>query len=155
MDAILSVDTTRGNRIINYRGFAITPKIKEGYILRVSEDLMNIMEWITGKSPCVLPITTQDITPYENGLFHINSIMQPCTVTNAPVVGMAITAETVVPGCGTGASREIDIEETARYCIEVAKAFTEGKCTFYDEKEFTTLVKRYGDMNVLQTPGRK
>ena len=155
MDAILSVDTTRGNRIINHRGFAITPTIKEGYILRVSEDLMNIMEWITGKSPRVLPITTQDITPYENGLFHINSIMQPCTVTNAPVVGMAITAETVVPGCGTGASREIDIEETARYCIEVAKAFTEGKCTFYDEKEFTTLVKRYGDMNVLQTPGRK
>ncbi len=155
MDAILSVDTTRGNRIINRRGFAITPTIKEGYILRISEDLMNIMEWITGKSPRVLPITTQDITPYENGLFHINSIMQPCTATNAPVVGIAITAETVVPGCGTGVSREIDIEETARYCIEVAKAFTEGKCTFYDEKEFTTLVDRYGDMNVLQTPGHK
>jgi hypothetical protein len=45
MQAILSVDTTRGNRIVNHRGFAISPTVKEGYILRVSEDLLNIMCW--------------------------------------------------------------------------------------------------------------
>jgi len=43
MDAVLSVDTTKGNRIINYRGFAISPTVKEGYILKVSEDLLDIM----------------------------------------------------------------------------------------------------------------
>jgi len=150
MDAIISIDTTKGNRIINHRGFAITPTVKEGYILRISEDLLNIMEWTTGKSPKVLPITTQDITPYGNGLFHINSIMQPCTASNAPVVGVAITTETAVPGCGTGVSHEIDIEEAGRFCIEVTKAFTEGKCKFYDDIEFKAIVNLYGPMNILQ-----
>jgi len=155
MNAILSVDTTKGNRVINYGGIAITPTIKEGYILRVSEDLLNIIEWTTGKFPRVVPITTQDITPYGNDLFHINSIVQPCTVTKAPVVGIAITAETSVPGCGTGANHEIDIEEAGRYCIEVAKAFTEGKCNFYDNNEFKHILKLYGSMKNLQTLGEK
>ena len=44
MEAILSIDTTKGNRVINQRGFAISPTVKEGYILRVSEDLLRIME---------------------------------------------------------------------------------------------------------------
>ena len=38
LDAILVVDTTKGNRIINTRGFAISPTVKEGYILKVSDD---------------------------------------------------------------------------------------------------------------------
>ena len=155
MDAILSIDTTKGNRIINFRGFAITPTIKEGYILRASEDLLSIMEWTTGRLPRVVPITTQDITPYGNDLFHVNSIVQPCTVTSAPVVGIAITAETTVPGCGTGVNHEIDIEEASRYCIEVAKAFTEGKCSFYDKEEFELIVKLYGTMKHLQTLRRE
>ena len=155
MDAILSIDATKGNRIINFRGFAITPTIKEGYILRISEDLLNIMEWTTGKLPRVVPITTQDITPYGNGLFHVNSIVQPCVPTSAPVVGIAITTETSVPGCGTGANHEIDVEEASRYCIEVAKAFTEEKCNFYDEKEFELIMKLYGSMKHLQTLGGK
>ncbi|RKY87082.1 DUF1177 domain-containing protein [candidate division KSB1 bacterium] len=153
MDAILSIDTTKGNRIINYRGFAITPTVREGYILRISEDLLNIMEWTTGKLPRVLPVTTQDITPYGNGLFHLNSIMQPCTVTSSPVVGVAITSETAVPGCGTGANHIIDIEEAGRFCIEVAKAFSEKKCKFYDENEFNSILKLYGSMSILQTKG--
>jgi len=153
MDAILSVDATKGNRIINHRGIAITPTVKEGYILRISEDLLGIIAWTTGKSPKVTPITTQDITPYGNGIFHMNSIMQPCTATVSLVVGLAITAETAVPGCGTGANHEIDIEEAGRYCLEVAKAYTEKKCRFYDEEEFKKIVKLYGRMNSLQTPG--
>lgn len=153
MDAILSVDATKGNRIINQRGIAITPTVKEGYILRISEDLLDIIAWTTGKPPKVTPITTQDITPYGNGLFHMNSIMQPCTATASPVVGVAITAEIAVPGCGTGSNHEIDIEEAARYCLEVAKAYTEKRCRFYDEEEFKRIVKLYGRMNSLQTPG--
>lgn len=151
MDAILSIDTTRGNKIINHKGFAITPTVKEGYILKVSDDLLELMEWTTGSPPKVCPVTMQDITPYGNGLYHLNSIMQPCTVTDSPVVGIAITTETAVPGCATGANHELDVENAARYCIEVAKAFTEGRCKFYDEEEFNKIVKLYGRMNILQT----
>ena len=79
MDAILSVDTTKGNWILNHRGYAITPTVKEGYILRTSEDLLDIMRIVSNEPPVVLSITTQDITPYGNGVYHINSIMQPAT----------------------------------------------------------------------------
>jgi hypothetical protein len=155
MDAILSIDTTKGNRIINQRGFAISPTVKEGYILRVSEDLLMIMEITTGRRPSVFAITTQDITPYGNELFHLNSIMQPCVATRAPVVGVAITTESVVPGCATGASHIVDIEEVVRFSIEVAKQFGAGQCRFYEEEEFRKIVDLYGPMNHLQTLGGK
>jgi len=150
MDAILSVDTTRGNRIINYKGIALSPTVKEGYILRVSEDLLDIQQRVTGKLPVVFPITTQDITPYSNKVYHLNAIMQPCTVTDAPVVGVAITSEVVVPGCSTGTNQLLDVEAAARFCVEVAKDYSEEKCTFYDENEYQTLKDLYGPMNHLQ-----
>lgn len=155
MEAILSIDTTKGNRIINQKGFAISPTVKEGYILRVSENLLSIMEITTGRRPFVFAITTQDITPYGNGLFHLNSIMQPAVATQAPVVGVAITAESVVPGCATGASHPVDIEEAVRFSIEVAKHFGAGKCKFYDEEEFKRIVELYGSMRHLQVLGGK
>jgi hypothetical protein len=154
MDAILSIDTTKGNRIINYRGFAISPTVKDGYILRVSEDLLDIVQNVTGKLPIVFPITTQDITPYGNDVYHLNSIMQPAIATHAPVVGVAITTEVAVPGCATGASHPLDIEMAVRFSIEVAKAFGERKCSFYDEKEFKQLVALYGSMEHLKTLGK-
>jgi hypothetical protein len=155
MEAILSIDTTKGNRISNQRGFAISPTVKEGYILRVSEDLLSIMEITTGRRPFVFAITTQDITPYGNGLFHLNSIMQPAVATQAPVVGVAITAESVVPGSATGASHPVDIEEAVRFSIEVAKKYGMGQCRFYDEEEFKRIVELYGSMRHLQTLGGK
>ena len=154
MDAILSVDTTRGNWVINRRGFAISPTVKEGYILKVSPDLLRIMSVVTGQSPVVFPITTQDIIPYGNGIDHLNSIMQPATATDAPVVGVALTAETVVPGCASGASQVMDIEVAVRFCLEVAKAFGQGKCAFYDADEFGRLMALYGSMKHLQTLGK-
>jgi hypothetical protein len=154
MDAILSVDTTRGNLVINRRGFAISPTVKAGYILKVNPDLLRIMSIVTGRSPIVLPITTQDITPYGNGIDHVNSIMQPSTATDAPVVGVALTAETAVPGCATGASQVSDIEMAARFCLEVAKAFGRGEFGFYDAAEYDRLVDLYGSMKHLQTMGK-
>jgi len=154
MDAVLSIDTTKGNRIIKFKGISITPTVKEGYILKVSSDLLNILEWVTGTLPRVVPITTQDITPYGNGLDHMNSIMQPWIATTAPVVGVAITTDVPVPGCATGASHVVDIEYAVRFCIEVAKAWGEGKCRFYDEKEFNLITKLYGSMRHLGTLGK-
>ncbi|MFQ6052985.1 MAG: DUF1177 domain-containing protein [Candidatus Bathyarchaeia archaeon] len=153
MDAILSIDTTKGNRIVKWRGFAITPTVKEGWVLKVSDDLLDIMEITTGRIPRVCPITTQDITPYGTGIDHINSIVQPATATDAPVVGVAITAEAPVPGCATGASHVTDMEEAARFVLEVAKAHGKGICRFYDEEEWQLIVKRYGPLKMLQTRG--
>jgi hypothetical protein len=150
MKAILSLDTTRGNRIVNSRGFAISPTVKEGYILRVSEDLLTIQQNVTGRLPSVFAITTQDITPYGNGVFHLNSIMQPATCTDAPVVGVAITSEIAVAGSASGASQECDIEVAARFAVEVAKGFNKGRATFYDPEEFTHMTALYGPMKHLQ-----
>jgi len=154
MDAVLSIDTTKGNRVANFRGFAITPTAKEGWVLKVSNSLLDIMEIVTGQPPRVCPITTQDITPYGNDLDHINSIMQPTTATDKPVVGVAITTEVPVPGCGTGASHPTDIEAAARFCLEVAKSFGKGLCSFYDQEEWANIVERYGPLKYLQTLGK-
>lgn len=151
MDAILSVDTTKGNRIINTRGFAISPTVLQGYILRVSDDLLDHMQWTTGRLPAVFAITTQDITPYGNDIYHLNSIMQPAVAAKVPVVGVAITTEVPVPGSGTGATHLDDVEGVVRFCIEVAKAFGAGECQVYDREEFARLQDLYGDMTRLQS----
>ena len=151
MDAVLSVDTTKGNRVVNHLGFAISPTVKEGWILRVSEDLLDLASQVTGRLPVVLPLTMQDITPYGNDVYHINSILQPCTATSAPVVGVAVTTETAVPGCGTGATDLVSVESAARFCLEAAKSYGAGACSFFDEADFDRLVTRYGRMHHLQT----
>ena len=150
MDAILSIDTTKGNRILNHRGFAISPTVKEGYILRVADDLVRIMETTTGRPAVTFPITMQDITPYGNNIYHINSILQPSIATDAPVVGVAISAETVVPGSATGASHEIDIAAVVKFAVEVAKEFGRATAEFYDAKEFARLNELYGSMHHLR-----
>jgi hypothetical protein len=154
LDAILCCDTTKGNRIINKRGFAISPTVKDGYILTVSDSLLDLMEIVTGRLPSVFALTTQDITPYGNGLYHINSILQPATATHAPVVGVAITTESAVPGCATGASHIVDIEEAARFILETAKSFGRGQCSFYDKEEYARLIAIYGSMERLKTLGQ-
>jgi len=151
VDAILSIDTTKGNRILNHKGFALSPTVKEGYILRVSEDLLRIMEMTSGKPAVTFPITTQDITPYGNGVYHLNSILQPSTATDVPVVGVAICSESVVPGCGTGASHEVDIADAVRFAVEVAKEFGRGTCAFYDRQEYALLLSLYGSLGHLRT----
>lgn len=149
-DAILSIDTTKGNRIINHKGYALSPTVKQGYILRVSEDLLRIMEMTSGRPAVTFPITTQDITPYGNGVHHLNSILQPSTATAAPVVGVAICTESVVPGCGTGASHEVDIALAVKFAVEVAKEFGRGTCRFFDVADYDRLLALYGSLSHLQ-----
>ncbi|MBA9026733.1 DUF1177 domain-containing protein [Peribacillus huizhouensis] len=155
MDAILSIDTTKGNAILNHKGFAITPTVKEGYILKISDDLLHVYTQSTGTLPVTLPITTQDITPYGNGVFHINSILQPAVATTSPVIGVAITTQTAVAGCGTGATHLTDVEQVVRFVIEVAKVYGDNKCSFYNEEEFNLLENLYGKMDHLQTLGKQ
>ena len=104
--------------------------MKQGYILLVSEDLLGPMQIVTGRLPAVFPITAQDITPYGNGLFHLNSILQPAAAAAAPVVGVAITTEVPVPGSATGASHLHDVESAVSFFLEVARAHGAGQCRF-------------------------
>lgn len=150
MDAIVHVETSRGNRIINWRGFAITPTIKENYVLKVSNDLMDLMQNVTGEVPRIVPITTQDVTPMDNGIYHMNGMAQETILSDAPIVGVALTSVVPVPGCAPGASQIMDIEVAGRFIVEVAKAFTAGKCKFYDEEEFKKLSALYGSMKHLR-----
>lgn len=154
MDAVLSIDTTKGNRLINHRGIAISPTVKQGYILKVSTGLIDVLESVTGEPALVFPLATQDITPYGNDLHHLNSILQPAVATDAPVVGLAITTVTAVAGCATGASHEVDIALAARYAVEVAKGFGNGTVQFHDADEFDRIVELYGSAGHLQTLGR-
>jgi len=153
MEAVISLDATKGNRVINRRGFAISPTVKDGFILRVSEDLLDIMQQVTGRMPVVFPITTQDITPYGNKVYHVNSILQPATATSAPVVGVALTAEVPVPGCATGANQYTDIEAAVRFTVETALAFGANHCSFYDQDEYQRLLSLYGSLAHLKTFG--
>ena len=112
------------------------------------------MTRVTGKLPHVFPVSQQDITPYGNDLHHLNSILQPATATDAPVVGVAITTEQPVAGCATGASHPLDVESAARFAVEVAKGYGEGKISFYNEQEYAHLLELYGEMKVFQTFGK-
>ena len=71
------------------------------------------------------------------------------------MVGVAITAEVMVPGCATGATHFADVEEAARFMLEVAKDFGRGELKFYDEEEYARLQKLYGSMKHLQTLGKE
>ncbi|HRF08296.1 MAG TPA: DUF1177 domain-containing protein [Xanthobacteraceae bacterium] len=150
MGAILSIDTSRGNRLVNAKGVAITPTVLEGYLLPVSNDLVDILERVTARHALTFPLSTQDITPYANDLFHINSIMQPAAYASVPVVGVAITAQSIVPGCATGATQLDDIEAACRFSLEVAKAYGAKQCAFYNAEEFAKLQQLYGSMAHLK-----
>jgi len=157
MDAILSIDASKGNSIIKHRGFALTPTAMQGYILRMSPDLVKVMESTTGRAAVTLPISQQDITPYDNGLYHFNSIMQPHIATKAPVVGVAVTAQSVAGGSDSSANHETDIAEVVRFCVEVAKRFTvastDNPCEFYNAAEWSKIRGMYPDLSVFQTSG--
>lgn len=150
MDAVISIDTTKGNRLINHRGIALSPPVRQGYILPLPDDLLRIQEIVTGGPAVTFPLTTQDITPYGNGLRHINSILQPATATDAPVVGLAITSAAVVPGSASGASHEVDIALAARFAVEVAKEFGSGTAALHDSAEFERVREIYGSLTHLQ-----
>ena len=153
MDAILSVDATKANLVVNHTGFAITPTIKEGWILKASPDLLEIYTRVTGEPPVVVPITMQDITPYTTPVYHINSMVQPWLYTTAPVVGVAITARAAVPGSATGATNVWALDQAARFIVEVAKEYTSGSIRFYDEEEWRKLVEIHGSMREIMRRG--
>ncbi len=153
MDAILSVDATKANWVIKHTGIAITPTVKEGWILKVSQDLIDIFIRVTGEPPVIVPITMQDILPYTTPVYHINSMMQPWIYTTAPVVGVAITARMALPGSGTGVTNIWALEQATRFVVEVAKDYTLGRAKFYDEEEWRKILEIHGEVRSIMRRG--
>ncbi len=154
-EAILSVDATKGNRVIKVKGFAITPVIRRGWILRPSDDVLDIYTWVAGRQPVIVPITMQDIVPYSTPVKHINSIVQPWLYTDSPVMGVAITSESIIPGSASGVTDIVSLEQASRFTLEVAKRFTARSIEIYYEQEYKTLVEFHGDMkSIMGSKGR-
>jgi len=153
MDAILSVDATKANWVIKHTGIAITPTVKEGWILKVSPDLIDILIRVTGEPPVVVPITMQDILPFSTPVYHLNSMMQPWLYTKAPVVGVAITARMAVPGSATGATNVWILDQAVRFVVEVVKEFTAGRARFYDEEEWKKILEIHGSIREIMRRG--
>lgn len=149
MDAVVSIDATRANRVVKHRGFAITGAVKDGYVLRPTPGMLDVYERVAGHPPVIVPLFTQDVTPPGNGVHHINSIMQPATLTDAPVMGVALTSPIVVGGASTGVTDEHDLAGAARFCVEVAKEFSSGALVFYDAAAHARLVELYGSLGRL------
>jgi hypothetical protein len=152
MDAILSIDATRANRIAKRSGFGITGTVKEGYLLRPTPAVLDICERVGRRPAVVVPIFTQDLTPPGNGIHHINSILQPATMTDAPVIGIALLSPMIVGGASTGVVHEQDLATAGRAVVEIAKEFSAGTLAFYHEQEFRRLVDLYGPMKRFQEP---
>ncbi len=153
MQAILSIDSTKANRVINYTGFAITHVVKEGWILKVSDEILDIYTRVTGEPPVIVPLTMQDILPFSTKIYHINSMVQPWIYTTAPVIGIATTTRMPVPGSATGATNVYALDQAARFVLEVAKDYTAGRISFYDEKDWETILKVHGSIREIMRKG--
>ena len=153
MEAILSIDATKANRMINCTGFAITPVVRDGWILKPSEELLNVYVRVTWEPPLILPLTMQDILPFTTKVYHINSIVQPWIYTSAPVLGVAPVARMPVPGSATGATNVQVLEQASRFVVEVAKEYTAGNLDFHDEEEWKTILEVHGSLGEIMRRG--
>ena len=144
MDVVLSVDTSKGNRLVNHKGIAVTMPVVQGWIAPIRPELLDIVQTVTGMAPVIMPLSTYDISPYGNGLPHVNSIVQPAVATGSPVVGVAVTSAVAVPGCASGASHPTDVALAATLCIEVAKAMASPEFDVVDRKAWERAVELYG-----------
>lgn len=149
MDAILTTETARGNRFVCHKGFAVTQPVLQGIALPGSPDLLRIMEHVTGAPPVVYPISMQDLTPWDNGVYHSTLLVAPATICDLPVVGVGLTSAAAPTGYATNVADIVDLDAAARFCLAVADQFGAGTCRFHDPEEFERLSKLYG------TPGNK
>lgn len=154
-DGILKPETAKGIRILNQKGFAISCTVKEGWMLRVSPDALDIMERVTGRRAAVVPTTMQDVTPFANDIYHLCGLVEVPHGIKAPTIGVAITAEVAVPGAAPFVSSVSDMEEAVRFCVSVAIDFGKGQFKFFDEDEFNKIISLYGPMDYLQTIGKQ
>lgn len=150
MDAILTPETCKGNKLVSATAFAITPPVKEGYILRPHASMLHIMEMVTGRNPVIFPITMQDITPFESGVHHVCGMVIPSVFGPAPVIGVPIAMEQPILPAATNVQQPVALEAAGRFCIEVAVSFGLGDCRFYHDSDFEAFTQAYGGIRRWQ-----
>lgn len=144
MDAILTPETCKGNKLVSPAAFAITPPVREGYILRPHASILHIMEMVTGRNPVIFPITMQDITPFESGVHHVCGMVLPSVFSPAPVIGVPIAMAQPILPAATNTQQPVALEAAGRFCIEVAVSLGLGDCRFYYEQDFEAFLRVYG-----------
>ncbi|MEM0173903.1 MAG: DUF1177 domain-containing protein [Sulfolobaceae archaeon] len=148
-ELILSIDSTKGNILAKYNDFALTHVVKEGYILKLSDEVIEIYNRVTGHEVYLVALTTGDLTPIEFPIYHISTIISPWLYTTSPVIGIATTSRQVIPGYVTGVQDIMMLNNASRFCIEMIKFFDMGG-KVYDDKELEELKKRIGESNLMR-----
>ncbi|QKR00204.1 DUF1177 domain-containing protein [Metallosphaera tengchongensis] len=144
---VLSVDSTKGNKIAKYDDFALTHVVKDGYIMKLDDDVINIYNKVTGHEIFLVPLTTGDLTPLDYKVYHISTLVSPWLYTHSPVIGVATVSREVIPGYETGVLDITMLEHASRFCLELLK-FVEKGGKVYDQKEFEELKERLGESNL-------
>lgn len=150
MDAVLTPETCKGNKMVAHLGFAVTPPVREGIILRPHASILHLVEMVTGKSPVVFPITMQDVTPYELGVHHICGMVLPSIFCSAPVIGVPLVTEIQTHPSATGVQQPTVLETAARFCVEVATNYGNGDCEFYYPDDFKGMTEAFAGLRGWQ-----
>ncbi|BCU71595.1 DUF1177 family protein [Stygiolobus caldivivus] len=149
-DTLISIDSTKGNKIAKYNDFAITHVIKEGYILRVTEEIIDIYTRVTNHEPYFIPLTTGDLTPLSFKVYHISTtLVSPWIYTDAAVLGVATVSAYPVPGYATGVMDINMLEHASRFILELIKYLNDKNLVYYDD-ELKELKEKIGNSNLLR-----
>ncbi|ARM76926.1 DUF1177 family protein [Acidianus manzaensis] len=148
-DLILSIDSTKGNRLAKYDDFAITHVIKDGYILKLEDEVIDIYNRVTGHEVYMVPLTTGDLLPLDFNVYHISTLISPWLYTDSPVIGLATVSKQVVPGYVTGVLNMEMLEHTSRFCLEILK-YVEKEGKIYNEEELKEIEEKLGKSNLIR-----
>jgi hypothetical protein len=146
---LISVDSTKGNRIAKYNDFAISHIIKDGYILKISDEIIDIYEKVTEHEPYFVALTSGDLTPMEVNAYHISTFLTPWLYTESPVLGLATVSKYPIPGYETGVQNVLMLERASRFSIEVLKYYFSGG-KVYSEDELSSLKKSLGESQFIK-----
>ena len=146
---VLSIDSTKGNRLAKYDDFALTHVIKDGYILKLSDEVLDIYNRVTEHEVYMVPLTSGDLTPLDVNVYHISTLISPWLYTSAPVVGLATVSPRAIPGYETGVMNLNMLEHASRFCLEFLKYMEKGG-SVYNEEELRELERRFGPSNLVR-----
>lgn len=146
---VLSIDSTKGNRLAKYDDFALTHVIKDGYILKLSDEVIDIYNKVTEHEIYMIPLTSGDLTPLDFNVYHISTLISPWLYTSAPVIGLATVSPRAIPGYETGVMNLNMLEHASRFCLEFLKYMEKGG-RVYGEDELQELERRVGPSNLVR-----
>ncbi|QIW22735.1 DUF1177 domain-containing protein [Sulfolobus sp. S-194] len=146
---ILSIDSTKGNRLAKYDDFALTHVVKDGYILKLHDNIIDIYNRVTEHEIYMISLTTGDLTPLDYNVYHISTLISPWLYTSSPVLGLATVSKQVIPGYETGVQNLTMLEHASRFCIELIKYLEKGG-KVYNENELMELESKLGKSNLIK-----